>query len=99
MRNPSIGIVQSSSAWGHLPGIPFNEALDRILESVVSPFTSKQLTRKEIYITQACHFLPREGRRRQVPVELMELSVRKVTRHEVKGRRVIALGGEAQAAL
>ncbi len=77
---------------GYLPDIPFNSTLDRILEDV-------ELTRGNIYITQACHFLPRENRRRKVPRELMKLSIEAVTRYEVEGRRVIALGREAQTAL
>ena len=77
---------------GYLPDIRFNRALDRILKSV-------RLTRGDIYITQACHFLPREDRRQRVPVALMKHSIEAVTRHEVEGRMVIALGGEAQAAL
>ena len=77
---------------GYLPDIPFNRALDRVLEAV-------GLTREEIYITQACHFLPRTDRRQSVPAALMRLSIEAVTRHEVEGRRVIALGGEAQRAL
>ena len=77
---------------GYLPHIRFNRALDRNLKSV-------ELTRDDIYITQACHFLPREDRWLRVPPELMELSIEAVTRHEVEGRMVIALGREAQAAL
>lgn len=77
---------------GYLPEIRFNRALDRTLTSV-------GLTRGNIYITQACHFLPREDRRQRVPRALMHRSIEAVTRHEVEGRRVIALGGDAQAAL
>ena len=77
---------------GYLPQIPFNRALDRVLACV-------GLTRGDIYITQACHFLPRNNRRQPVPADLMDRSIEAVTRHEVEGRRVIALGGEAQAAL
>ena len=73
---------------GYLPEIPFNRALDRVLEAV-------GVTRKDIYITQACHFLPTTDRRKPVPAALMKLSIEAVTRHEVKGRRAIALGGEA----
>ena len=77
---------------GYLPKIPFNRVLDRILKSV-------GLTRRDIYITQACHFLPREDRRQWVPRALMKRSIEAVTRHEVEGRMVIALGCEAQEAL
>ena len=78
---------------GYLPGIPFNCGLDLSLECA-------GLTRKDIYITQACHFLPRgKERRKRVPSKLMECSVKEVTQYEVEGRRVIALGREAQAAL
>ena len=77
---------------GYLPKSPFNRALDRILTSV-------GLKRGDIYITQACHFLPRQDRRQQVPSALMKLSIEAVTRHEVEDRMVIALGVEAQTAL
>jgi hypothetical protein len=77
---------------GYVPKLRFNGALDRILKSV-------GLTRGDIYITQACHFLPRENRRQWVPRALMERSIEAVTRHEVEGRMVIALGREAEAAL
>ena len=77
---------------GYLPTIAFNRALDRILEDV-------DLTRADIYITQACHFLPTQDRRKWVPRELMDLSINSVTRHEVKGRKIIALGDAAQAGL
>ena len=76
---------------GYLPDMRFNQALDRILPCV-------PLKRGGIYITQACHFLPRE-RRQRVPRELMKLSIEAVTRYEVEGRSVIALGCEAQTAL
>ena len=84
--------MQSLECLGYLPDIRFNQTLDRILASV-------ERTRGDIYITQACHFLPRENRRRKVPRELMKLSIEAVTRYEVEGRRVIALGREAQTAL
>jgi len=77
---------------GYLPDIPFNRALDRVLQAV-------GLTRGDIYITQACHFLPRTDRRQPGPAALMRLSIEAGTRHEIEGRRVIALGGEAQRAL
>lgn len=77
---------------GYLPKIRFNRALDRILTSV-------GLKRGDIYITQACHYLPRENRQQRVPRALMERSIEAVTRHEVEGRGVIALGREAEAAL
>ncbi len=77
---------------GYLPTIRFNRELDRILECV-------DRTRADIYITQACHFLPTEDRRKRVPLALMDLSIKSVTQHEVKARNVIALGAEAQAGL
>ena len=65
---------------GYLPGIPFNCGLDLSLECA-------GLTRKDIYITQACHFLPRgKERRKRVPSKLMECSVKEVTQYEVEGR-------------
>ena len=77
---------------GYEPTLRFNRVLDRILKTI-------GLTRCDIYITQACHFLPRRGRRRRVPSALMNRSMEAVTRHEVEGRRVIALGRAAQDAL
>lgn len=48
-----------------------NRALDRILKSV-------GLTRGDVYITQACHFAPREDRRQPVPRPRMERSIEAV---------------------
>ena len=76
---------------GYVPGMPFNCGLDLALECA-------GLTRKDIYITQACHFLPRgRERRKRVPSKLMECSVKEVTQYEVEGRRVIALGRAPQS--
>ncbi len=77
---------------GYLPGNRFNQSLNRALANVGK-------ARGDVYITQACHFLPKDDKRKRVPAELMKLSVKEVTRYEVEGRRVIALGGEAQLAL
>lgn len=77
---------------GYLPGNRFNQCLNRALANVGK-------ARGDIYITQVCHFLPRDDKRKRVPAELMKLSVEAVTRYEVEGRRVIALGGEAKRAL
>lgn len=74
---------------GYLPCIPFNRVLDRSLKSV-------GLTRDDIYITQACHFLPRDDRQQRPPVKLMKLSIEEITRFEVENRSVIALGRCAQ---
>ena len=89
-----VGYRENLERLGYEPTLPFNRALDRILKSI-------RLTRRDIYITQACHFLPRrrQDRRLIVPPALMNRSIEAVTRQEVEGRRVIALGNAAQDAL
>ena len=78
---------------GYLPTIPFNRVIDEALARCA-------LRRSSVYITQAFHLLP-EGRKRsrRVPHREMVRCVEEVTRHELEGRAVIALGGEVQAAL
>ncbi len=78
--------------FGYLPGMRFNCGLDRALEDVCR-------TRADIYITQACHFLPKEDRQKYVPTELLDRSIEGVTLHEIGGRQVIALGKDAQRGL
>ena len=78
---------------GYLPTIPFNRVIDEALARCA-------LGRSSVYITQAFHLLP-EGRKRsrRVPHREMVRCVEEVTRHELEGRAVIALGCEVQTAL
>lgn len=76
---------------GYLPNIPTNRWLDRALELL-------GLTRQDIYITQACIFLPRTTMGSSIPSEAYRVSVEEVLRHELGGRTPVALGGAAQKA-
>ena len=73
---------------GYLPGIPFNEVVCRALRLA-------DLTRDGIYVTQAFHLLPGEKRSAKIPRAHIYDSLTRITRHEVEGRAVIALGTEA----
>ena len=75
---------------GYLPGNPFNSVLDRALALV-------GLERHEIYVTQAFHLLP-ATRSARVPLSAVDLSFDMVTRHELRGREVVALGADAAQA-
>lgn len=75
---------------GYLPDIPFNQVLTLALAQA-------SLTRRQIYITQAFHLLPREPLPR-IPSGHIQESFDRITRHEVDGRTVIALGGVAAGA-
>lgn len=75
---------------GWLPGMPFNEVLTDALVRV-------NISREEIYVTQAFHLLPYK----QWPpfrIRHIDESFDRITRHECAGRTVIALGTVAQRA-
>lgn len=74
---------------GYLPRILFNRVVDRALELV-------ELSRADLYVTQAFHLLP-EKRSQTIPSRLVAASFNAVTRHEIEGRAVIALGSAAAA--
>lgn len=74
---------------GYLPDVTFNRVLDLALWRA-------RLHRRDVYVTQACHLLPLRERRGTVPVGLWRESYEAVTRYEVRGRPVLALGGVAQ---
>lgn len=76
---------------GHLPDIPFNRVLDLALWNA-------RLNRRDVYLTQICHLLPRRDRTAEVPFELLRTSFEQVTRHELHGRPVIVLGLTAERA-
>lgn len=70
---------------GYLPCIPFNKVLDMALRQV-------GLRRREIYVTQAFHLLPPSDRSQEVSDKDLDRSFEKITRYEIEGRSVIALG-------
>ena len=72
---------------GYLPGIPFNKVLECALEKT-------RMTRADIYVTQAFHLLPAK-RSQRIPRRHLYESFDRITRHEVVGRRAIALGVDA----
>ncbi|TGQ90151.1 hypothetical protein EN851_21300 [Mesorhizobium sp. M8A.F.Ca.ET.208.01.1.1] len=76
---------------GYLPDIPTNRWLDRALEIV-------GMTRQDIYVTQACVFLPPATMGSSIASEVYRTSVDRVLRHELGGRTPVALGGAAQKA-
>jgi hypothetical protein len=75
---------------GYLPGMRFNVVLSRALGT-------RGLSRSAIYVTQAFHLVP-QRRSQSIPQPLIDRSFDEVTRHEVIGRRVLALGDEAARA-
>jgi hypothetical protein len=72
---------------GYLPGIRFNVVIDDALESV-------RLARSDIYVTQTFHLIPR-SRSEQIAPSAIRRSFDEVTRFELQGRKVIALGATA----
>ena len=75
---------------GYLPDIPFNQVLTLALGQA-------GLTRRQVYVTQAFHLLPPEPLPR-IPSGHIQESFNRITRHEVDGRTVIALGRVAEGA-
>ena len=73
--------------YGYLPKIRFNKVLSCALEQ-------RRLTRADVYVTQAFHLIPC-GMSEQVPAKHIRRSFEEVTRHELVGRAVIALGRAA----
>jgi hypothetical protein len=76
---------------GYLPKMAFNQILDIALRSA-------GMARADLYVTQAFHLLPRIERSERIPMRHIHESFDAITRHELTGRRVIALGGVAAAA-
>lgn len=88
---PSVALhFETLKSLGYLPGNPFNSVLDRALELAA-------MRRGDIYVTQAFHLLP-PTRSASVPLSAIDLSFDSVTRHELEGRQVIALGDAAAVA-
>jgi hypothetical protein len=73
---------------GYLPAILFNKVVDAALKNC-------NMSRSGVYITQAFHLLRPEGMSGSLPAKCMNASFQAVTRHELVGRRVIALGIDA----
>lgn len=74
-------------ANGFLPGMIFNKVVDKAL-------ALRGLTRPDIYVTQVFHLLPM-GRSESVPTKHADASFAAVTKHELIGRKVVALGDAA----
>ena len=75
---------------GYLPGIPFNNVLECALKKA-------RMSRADIYVTQVFHLLPAKRSQRILRKHLYE-SFESITRHEVVGRKAIALGVDAARA-
>ena len=74
-------------AQGFLPGMPFNTVLDMALAQC-------GLKRSDLYVTHAFHLLP-ATRSASIRSTDVDISFDTIARHEVAGRRVIALGAVA----
>jgi hypothetical protein len=69
---------------GYLPGIRFNQVINMALDR-------RGLDRSRIYVTQTFHLIP-IGRSEQIPPSAIRKSFDEVTKFELTGRKVIALG-------
>ncbi|MGJ8627586.1 MAG: hypothetical protein ACSHXB_11570 [Sulfitobacter sp.] len=88
---PSLKRLRSSIApQGYLPGNTFNRIIDAALDLA-------GLTRTDIYITQCFAAIVPEHRSTSIPISHFRRSFDMVTRHELAGRRVLALGPRAAA--
>lgn len=85
---PSIEENRSTlTQLGYLPGITFNNVLDRALSLA-------RTDRSGIYVTQAFHLLP-QSRSQHISQSDVDRSFEAVTIHELKGRKIVALGEAA----
>ena len=75
--------------FGYFPGLKFNRVIDLALEHLGR-------SRQGIYITQAFHLLPKNGA--AILRWLLYNSFNQITKYEIQGRPVVALGGSVQAA-
>lgn len=75
---------------GFLPGMPFNAVLDLALQLA-------RMTRQDLYVTHAFHLLP-PTRSAAIKARHVDMSFDAVARHELAGRKVIALGSVASGA-
>jgi hypothetical protein len=69
---------------GYLPNIRFNTVIDAAL-------APQGLNRSDIYVTQTFHLIPRK-RSEQISQAAIRGSFDEVTRFELQGRKVVALG-------
>jgi hypothetical protein len=69
---------------GYLPNIRFNTVIDAAL-------AHQGLSRSDIYVTQTFHLIPRK-RSERISQAAIRRSFDEVTRFELQGRKVIALG-------
>ena len=69
---------------GYLPNIRFNKVIDAAL-------VRRGLSRSDIYVTQTFHLIPRK-RSERISKAAIRRSFDEVTRFELQGRKVIALG-------
>ncbi len=76
---------------GYLPEIPFNIVVSRALKLA-------GLCRRDIYVTQAFHLLPIDNRSQRIQAQHLYESFNAITRYEVEGRTVIALGKDVARA-
>lgn len=76
---------------GFLPGMGFNQVLDIALKL-------SGMTRADLYVTQAFHLLPQHQRSEVIPMRHVHASFDAITKHEIIGRQVIALGNTAASA-
>lgn len=72
---------------GYLPDVRFNTVLDLALRY-------RGLSRSDIYVTQTFHLIP-GNRSEQIPQAAIRRSFAEVTRFELEGRKVMALGNIA----
>ena len=73
--------------FGYLPDIRSNTVIDMALNR-------QGLKRSDIYVTQTFHLIP-QGRSERIPLSAIRRSFDEVTQYELRGRKVIALGGVA----
>ena len=75
---------------GYLPEITFNKVLKLAFDRL-------NIRREDTYMTQAFHLLPKK-RSDNIPVRDVRKSFETITLHEIKERKVIALGEKASLA-
>ena len=76
---------------GYLPNIPYNKVIDRVLRLL-------GLTRADIYITPVFHLLTPK-RSSTIPTAHARASFDAIGRHELMGRRPVALGQDSARVL
>jgi hypothetical protein len=85
LDEPSIlGERTTLQKFGYLPNIRFNTVIDAAL-------ARQNVSRSDIYVTQTFHLVPRK-RSERISQAAIRRSFDEVTRFELQGRKVIALG-------